>query len=398
MRVEAERVADDGEVLVALDPAEVAALAPAIRAAGVESLAIGFLQAYANPAHERLAEEVLAPLLPGVVITRAADVCAEVREYDRLSTACVNAYVRPLMSRYLQGLASRLAADGFRCPMLVVTSGGGMTTIDVAQRYPVRLIESGPAGGTVLAADLARACGLPRAMSFDMGGTTAKICFVDDFEPQHARSFEAARIYRFAKGSGLPLRIPVIEMVEIGAGGGSLASIDALGRLAVGPESASSDPGPACYARDEHFAVGGDALGDLVAQRARHQRLGPADEEVVEREPALGADLDDVPKTRRGEQRGARALALDQRVGGERGAVDDHAHVARRAPGARQRLPDRRHETLRRIGIGGQDLGGRERVAVGEHDVGERSADVDGEAGGHAAGVKGFGSNGSRPD
>ncbi len=244
-----ERIAADGEVLLPLDEAAVAQLAPAIRAARIESLAIGFLQAYANPVHELRAQAILEPLLPGVVITRAADVCAEAREYDRLSTACVNAYVRPLMSRYLQGLLEALAAEGFRCPMLVVTSGGGMTTTEVAQRYPVRLIESGPAGGTALAAGLARACAIERAMSFDMGGTTAKICFIDDYEPQHARSFEAARIYRFAKGSGLPLRIPVIEMVEIGAGGGSLARIDALGRLAVGPESASADPGPACYAR-----------------------------------------------------------------------------------------------------------------------------------------------------
>jgi N-methylhydantoinase A len=267
----AERVAADGEVLLALDEASVAALAPAIRAAGVESLAIAFLQAYANPAHELRAEAILQPLLPGVAITRAADVCAEAREYDRFSTACVNAYVRPLMSRYLQGLLDRLKADGFTCSMLVVTSGGGMTTTEVAQRYPVRMIESGPAGGTVLAADLARSCGIEQAMSFDMGGTTAKICFVDGFEPQHARSFEAARIYRFAKGSGLPLRIPVIEMVEIGAGGGSIARIDRLGRLAVGPESASSVPGPACYARGGMQATVTDA--NVVAGRIEPERF-----------------------------------------------------------------------------------------------------------------------------
>ncbi len=267
----AERVAADGEVLAPLDASAVAALAPAIRAAGVESLAIGFLQAYANPVHELQAEAILAPLLPGVVITRAADVCAEAREYDRLSTACVNAYIRPLVSRYLQGLVERLAAGGFRCPMLVVTSGGGMTTIDVAARYPVRLIESGPAGGTVLAADVARACGVSRAMSFDMGGTTAKICFIDDGEAQHARAFEAARIYRFAKGSGLPLRIPVIEMVEIGAGGGSIARIDSLGRVAVGPDSASSRPGPACYGLGGREPTVTDA--NLVAGRIEADRF-----------------------------------------------------------------------------------------------------------------------------
>ena len=267
----AERVAADGEVLLALDEAAVRALAPRLAAAGVESLAIGFLQAYANPAHEERAEAILRDLLPGLSITRAADVCSEAREYDRLSTACANAYIRPLMARYLEGLERTLAAAGFACPLLIMGSGGGMMTPAVAGRYPVRLVESGPAGGTILAAEIAQACGYERAMSFDMGGTTAKICFIDDGEPQHARSFEAARVYRFAKGSGLPLRIPVIEMVEIGAGGGSIGRIDALGRLAVGPESAGSVPGPACYAHGGTRPTVTDA--NLVAGRIEAARF-----------------------------------------------------------------------------------------------------------------------------
>ena len=244
-----ERIAADGTVLLTLDENTVRALVPKLQAAQIESLAIGFLQAYANPTHEERAEAILREALPNLSITRAADVCAEVREYDRFSTACANAYIRPLMAQYLVGLERTLAQADFRCPLLIMSSGGGMMTPEVAQRYPVRLIESGPAGGTILAAEIAQACGFEHAMSFDMGGTTAKICFIDYGEPQHARSFEAARVYRFAKGSGMPLRIPVIEMVEIGAGGGSIAKIDALGRLVVGPESASSDPGPACYWR-----------------------------------------------------------------------------------------------------------------------------------------------------
>ena len=127
--------------------------------------------------------------------------------------------------------------------------GGGLTTLATASRFPIRLVESGPAGGAIFAADIARQCGLDQVLSFDMGGTTAKICLIDDYQPQQSRTFEVARVGRFKKGSGLPLRIPVIEMVEIGAGGGSLAHIDALGLIAVGPESAGADPGPACYGR-----------------------------------------------------------------------------------------------------------------------------------------------------
>src|SRR6185312_11884150 len=155
----------------------------------------------------------------------------------------------PLIGRYLGKLERELAGAGFRCPLLLMTSGGGLTNIDTAIRFPVRLVESGPAGGAIFAACIARQNGLDKVVSFDMGGTTAKICLIDNAKPQTARTFEVARIYRFLKGSGLPLRIPVIEMVEIGAGGGSIAGVDALRRIAVGPQSAGSTPGPVAYGR-----------------------------------------------------------------------------------------------------------------------------------------------------
>src|SRR5205807_2615159 len=169
--------------------------------------------------------------------------------YDRLSTACANAYIQPLMARYLGALEQQLRALGLACPLFMMLSGGGITTLAIAAKNPSRLFESGAAGGAILASQVAAECGYDRVLSFDMGGTTAKICLIDDYEPQGSRSFEVARIYRFLKGSGLPLRIPVIEMVEIGAGGGSIARIDAMGRIAVGPDSAGSEPGPVCYAR-----------------------------------------------------------------------------------------------------------------------------------------------------
>lgn len=236
-----------GDELIPLDEAGVRAAAAVFRAAGVESVAVGFLHAYAQPAHEERAGDLLAEELPGVWITLASRVCPEIREYERFSTACANAYVQPLVASYLQRLAAGLAALGVRAPLFLLQSSGGLCTLEQAVRQPVVLVESGPAGGAILAARLARQHGIDRLLSFDMGGTTAKLCLVEDGVPATARDFEVARRYRFLRGSGLPLRIPVIDMVEIGAGGGSLASVDGLGRVAVGPQSAGSDPGPACY-------------------------------------------------------------------------------------------------------------------------------------------------------
>ncbi|MFO1080050.1 MAG: hydantoinase/oxoprolinase family protein [Reyranellaceae bacterium] len=244
-----ERMDGRGNVLIPLDEAAVKALAPQLKAAGVEAIAIGYMHAYLDGKHERRTRDLLAESLPGVSITLSSEVSPEIREYERWSTAVANAYVQPVMDRYLGRLAAALKAQGVGCPLFLITSGGGLAALETARKFPIRLVESGPAGGAILAAALARQCGLDKVLSFDMGGTTAKICLIDHGEPQHSRTFEVARQYRFLKGSGLPLRIPVIEMVEIGAGGGSIASVDSLSRVNVGPESAGAEPGPASYGR-----------------------------------------------------------------------------------------------------------------------------------------------------
>jgi N-methylhydantoinase A len=244
-----ERIDARGRIIQPLDEAAVERLADILAAQRIESVAVGFLHSFANPVHERRTRDILAERLPGVTVTLSSDVSPEMREYERFSTACANAYVQPMMGRYLANLASLLRGDGFACPLFLMLSGGGLTTVETAIRFPVRLVESGPAGGAIFASHIARQCGLDKVLSYDMGGTTAKICLIDDYQPQTSRAFEVARIYRFKKGSGLPLRIPVIEMVEIGAGGGSIARVDRLQRITVGPDSAGADPGPACYGR-----------------------------------------------------------------------------------------------------------------------------------------------------
>ncbi len=244
-----ERLDGRGNMLIPLDEAAVRQLAPTLKAAGIEAVAIGYMHAYLDGGHERRTREILAELLPEVAFTLSSEVSPEIREYERWSTAVANAYVQPVMDRYLGRLDAALAARGFGCPLVMITSGGGLATLETARKFPIRLVESGPAGGAILAAGIARQCGLDKVLSFDMGGTTAKICLIDDGEPQQSRAFEVARQYRFLKGSGLPLRIPVIEMVEIGAGGGSIARVDELSRINVGPHSAGAEPGPACYGR-----------------------------------------------------------------------------------------------------------------------------------------------------
>jgi N-methylhydantoinase A len=244
-----ERMDNEGNVLLPLDSDAVQALIPTLRRQQVESIAVGLLHAFVNPAHERRVRDVLAEELPDVPVSLSSEVSPEMREWERFSTTVANAYVQPLMSRYLRELADGLRDMGIAAPVFLMLSGGGLTTIDTACRFPIRLAESGPAGGAIFSATIARQCGIANVLSFDMGGTTAKICLIDDGKPQTARAFEIARVGRFRKGSGLPLRIPVIEMVEIGAGGGSIAHVDVMGRIAVGPESAGADPGPACYGR-----------------------------------------------------------------------------------------------------------------------------------------------------
>ncbi|MBI4182661.1 MAG: hydantoinase/oxoprolinase family protein [Proteobacteria bacterium] len=287
-----ERIAADGEVLKPLDEKAVRALVPKLVREGVESVAVGFLHSFVNPVHEERVATILAEELAGVPVTLSSLVSPEMREYERFSTACANAFVQPLMTSYLRHLDAALTEAGFTCPLYMMLSGGGVATLETVAKFPIRLVESGPAGGAIFGARIAAEVGLDEVISFDMGGTTAKICLIDDGKPQTARSFEVARVYRFKKGSGLPLRIPVIEMVEIGAGGGSIANLDTMGRIAVGPESAGAEPGPASYDRGgtvptvtdanlvlgrfdpEHFAGGYMKLNTAKARAAIDQVIG----------------------------------------------------------------------------------------------------------------------------
>ena len=259
-----ERLDNEGKVLLALDEGAVRALVTLLRREGVEAIAVGLLHSFVNPTHERRVRDILAAELGEIPISLSSDISPEMREWERFSTAAANAYVQPMMARYLRRLEAELRNVGVAAPMFLMLSGGGLTTVDTACRFPIRLVESGPAGGAIFSAHIARQCGLSNVLSFDMGGTTAKICLIDNGKPQTSRSFEVARVGRFKKGSGIPLRIPVIEMVEIGAGGGSIAQVDSMGRITVGPESAGADPGPACYGRggthpavtDANFVLG----------------------------------------------------------------------------------------------------------------------------------------------
>lgn len=244
-----ERIDARGKLLLALDEGDVAAVAGRLRAERVESVAIAFMHAYVDGTHERRCAAILREALPDVSVSLSSEVCPEIREYERTSTTVANAYVQPLMDGYLARMEARLRADGFGGILCLMTSGGGLTSVEVARRFPVRLVESGPAGGSIFAAGIAARLGERNVLAFDMGGTTAKISLIQDYQSETVRVFEVDRAARFLKGSGLPVRIPVIEMVEIGAGGGSLAGLDSLKRVQVGPESASSVPGPACYGR-----------------------------------------------------------------------------------------------------------------------------------------------------
>lgn len=263
-----ERVSIDGDILKPLDQEALKALVPELLKKQVRSVAVAFLHGYRMGDHEQQARNILSELAPQLTVTLASEVCPEIREYERFSTAAANAYIQPLMTSYLQRLGRDLDALGINCPVLLMTSGGGLTTLETAARFPIRLVESGPAAGAILAGHVARQYGLKEVLSFDMGGTTAKICLLHNGRGQTARTFEVDRAARFVKGSGLPLRIPVIEMVEIGAGGGSCAQVNELNQIAVGPQSAGSEPGPVCYGRDGSIPTVTDAdltLGKIDA-------------------------------------------------------------------------------------------------------------------------------------
>lgn len=243
------RVDASGTVLKPLTRADIEPVVDRIAAAGYESVAVGLIHSYLNDIHERLVRDVLDDRMPGAMVSLSCEVSPQMREYERFNTVVANAYIKPLMKSYLGRLEGRLREEGLRCNIFLMHSGGGIISIESAAEFPVRLVESGPAGGAVFAANIAARYGLDKVLSFDMGGTTAKICLIRNQTPRTSRVFEVARTYRFKKGSGMPISIPVIDMVEIGAGGGSLAHVDAMQQIRVGPESAGSEPGPACYGR-----------------------------------------------------------------------------------------------------------------------------------------------------
>lgn len=260
-----ERISAEGTVLKAIDDAELDALCDRIAAGGFESVAVGLIHSYIDGRHERQVRDRLLARLPNVAVSISSEVSPQMREFQRFNTVCANAYVKPLMASYLNRLVGRLRDEGLTCPVFMIHSGGGIISVESAIEFPVRLLESGPAGGAIFAAHIATRYGLDKVLSYDMGGTTAKICLIEGQVPKTAKTFEVARTYRFKKGSGMPISIPVIEMVEIGAGGGSIASVDSMRQIRVGPHSAGSEPGPACYGR------GGDRPtvtdGDLVLRR-----------------------------------------------------------------------------------------------------------------------------------
>lgn len=277
-----ERVLFDGSVERPLDEAGVVAAAKQFKTLGVEAVAVCFIHAYANPDHERRAAEILSKEAPGIFVSASADVFPNMREFERWTTTMVNAFAGPMFDGYLNRLETGLIAKGFKGRLYIMSSSGGMLTTTTARRYPVRALESGPAAGALMSAHHGRALKLENMLSFDMGGTTAKGALVRGGEPVKKYSMEVARIHEFRKGSGLPVRIPVIDMIEIGAGGGSIAEVDDRGLLRVGPRSAGAMPGPACYGRggtkptltdanlvlgflDDKFFLGGEMALDRAA-------------------------------------------------------------------------------------------------------------------------------------
>jgi len=286
-----ERVAFDGRVLSPLDPEEVRREVAFLVAEGCTAIAVCFLHSYVNPAHEREAGRLIREAFPTLAVSLSCEVVPEIREYERGVTTAANAYVQPLMERYVGRLERELAARGFRGALRLMQSDGGLATPELARAFPIRLLESGPAGGGLATVLFARTAGLPDAIAFDMGGTTAKSALIEGERPEITPMMEAARVHRFKKGSGLPIKSPVIDMIEIGAGGGSVARIDEVGLLKVGPHSAGAAPGPVCYGRggdeptvtdanlvlgyyDPGFFLGGTMALDRAGAEAALAQLG----------------------------------------------------------------------------------------------------------------------------
>jgi N-methylhydantoinase A/oxoprolinase/acetone carboxylase beta subunit len=242
-----ERMLATGDVGEVLDEEFVARAARELQDAGVEALAVCFLHSHVNPEHERRARDVIAEAAPEIRVALSSDINPEVREYERFSTTIANVYVQRIVEEYLAELREGLRTLGVLDAPMIMLSNGGVTAIEVAQQFPIRMLESGPAGGALGAVAFGKNTGDPDLLAFDMGGTTAKLCMIENEEPLLTHVFEVSRVYKLKPGSGLPVRAPVIDMIEIGAGGGSIARVNSLGLIAVGPESAGSEPGPVCY-------------------------------------------------------------------------------------------------------------------------------------------------------
>ena len=250
-----ERLNVHGEILIPLDEKSIDQVLSQIEGTNIKALAICLLHSYANPSHEQQLRDAISKRRPDLYISLSSEVSPEAREFERLCTTVANAYLQPLIVEYLTRFEKEFKSIGLTCPILMMTSSAGMTTLETARKFPIRLVESGPSGGAVMAARVANQSCLNQVLSFDMGGTTAKLCLINNFTPKTARNFEINRAARFIKGSGMPVRIPVVEMIEIGAGGGSYAGIDRLGRITIGPESAGSEPGPAGFDRGGTIAT-----------------------------------------------------------------------------------------------------------------------------------------------
>ncbi|OZI61793.1 hydantoinase/oxoprolinase family protein [Bordetella genomosp. 11] len=287
MRMEVdERLHATGAVLSPLDESSVREAVQRLKDEGCESIAVCLLHAYRDPSHERRVSEIVREMMPGCPVSLSSDVLPEMKEYERTTTTVVNAYAKPVASRYLSRLQQRLREEGFQGEMLMMMSSGGINSVDFAREFPVQVIESGPAAGTLGAAHFARLADLDKVLAFDMGGTTAKLALVENGQATLTNDFEVAHVHRFKPGSGIPVRISVVDLIEIGAGGGSIARRTPVGTLQVGPQSASAVPGPACYGQGgtdptvsdadlvlgyldpEHFLGGRMALDKPAAERA----------------------------------------------------------------------------------------------------------------------------------
>lgn len=260
LRIEVnERIDNTGAVLVPLDDGPVEDAVRRLAEQGIEALAVCFLHSFKNPAHENRVRDIASRIAPGMMVSLSCDVLPELREYERTIATAVNAYAMPQARNYLHQIENRLSNAGAGATLRIMQSNGGIISREIAERVPLRMLESGPAAGALAAAHLARQIGLSEVLAFDMGGTTAKACLVSSGEPELTTEFETARVHRFKRGSGLPIRLPIIDLIEIGAGGGSIARIDETGLVKVGPTSAGADPGPACYGRGGQDATVTDA-------------------------------------------------------------------------------------------------------------------------------------------